>query len=197
MEYLIVLVCCLEAIAVLACIGKQLQRPCDLGLDDMYDCSGNDDHWDDPEVQRMADHALLIPDPSKVAPNLGGGLIDFKKYENWLRIMPLGHAANLLQLLGYKWDTLYVVKNKIMLQTTLAALSFEPQFLAKRPRNIACTFAGGPHRGDALYRSSILNFIVDRIYTHIVTKGVEATDAKIVQALNFKDHLVVEGVASA
>lgn len=188
MEYLIVLVCCLEAIAVLACIGKQLQN--DLGFDDMYDCSGAD-HWDDPEVKKMADHALLIPNPMDTRPIFEGGLIDFRKYENWLRIMTLTHSAYLLQLLGYNWATLYVVKNHVMLQTTLNSLALEPEFLAKRPRNIPCTFTGGPRGCETLYRSSILNFVVDRIYMHIVTKGVEATDAKIVQALNFKDHLVL------
>ena len=163
----------------------------------MYDCSGGIDYWDDPEVKKMADHAILIPNPVDTRLVFETGLIDFKKYENWLRIMPLNHAAHLLQLLGYKLEILYVVKNHVMLQTTLASISLEPQFLAKRPRNIPCTFTGGPRGRETMYRSSILNFIVDRIYRHIVTKGVEATDIKIVQALNFIEHLVVEGVGGA
>jgi len=169
----------------------------------MYDCSGR--LWDNPHIQHLADTAVYLP-----RHDFGIGepkrLIDFKKYENWLRCMTVTRAAYLLRNMGCESESVYVHwdnKGDSLLMTSVAALAIKPQFLATRPRNIWCRFEGGPpnkglgRRSVMNVTSSLLNYIVDRIYNHILRHGVEVTDAKIIAALNYAQPLLLEAPCGA
>jgi hypothetical protein len=125
------------------------------------------------------------------------GSIDFKKYENWLRCMNLTRAVYLLDLFGESHTAVYVrMANKpepcMKLMTEAGAMACNPAFLSVRPRNIWCSFMGGPKHKLSV-RSSFLNYVVDQVYQNIVREGTKATDDKIIAALNHKPTLLLTG----
>lgn len=122
------------------------------------------------------------------------GSIDFTKYENWLRCMTVSRAAHLMKLLGQEWTTVYVHwdnnDTQLLFQTTVSSMSFKPSFIQTRPRRIWCAFLGGPPgKPKREIKSSLLNFLVEQVYHHIVKHGEELTDAYIIESLNFKETL--------
>lgn len=171
----------------------------------MYDCSGNNLSFDDPTLRTMADKAVYLPrhDFGIYAPK---GLIDFKKYENWLRCMSVSRAAYLLRSFQCENEAVYVHwdnKGDSLLMTSISGLAIKPEFLAARPRNIWCRFEGGPpdtglrRKSVMNVTSSLLNYIVDRVYRHILHNGVETTDSKIIAALNYVEPLLLEAPCGA
>jgi hypothetical protein len=81
----------------------------------------------------------------------------------------------------------------MLLSTVISALTIKPEFLTARPCNTWCRFVGGPPGKECLVESSLLNFIVDRVLLAILKDGITAMDTKIVEALNFKEVLLLEG----
>ena len=171
----------------------------------MYDCSGNNLVWEDPTLRAMADKAVyLLERDFRI--NESKGLIDFKKYENWLRCMTITRAAYLMRNFGFENESFYVhwdnKNGSALLMTSIRALAIKPEFLAVRPRNIWCRFEGGPP-GKELRKSvmnttsSLLNYIVDRVYRHILRKGIEDTDSRIIAALNYEQPLLLEAPCGA
>ncbi len=158
----------------------------------MYDCS-SDSIVQQESVLYLPRHDFGVCESKR--------LIDFKKYENWLRCMTVTRAAYLMRTMNCEWDPFYVYfDNKTgatLLQTTFAALATKPEFLIARPRKIWCSFSGGPPGQSRLIRTSLLNLIVDRIYHHIVQYGVEITDSKIIAALNYVQPLLLEAPCGA
>jgi len=170
----------------------------------MYDCSDvdyarglNGQLWN-KTLQDMAGKAMYLPRHNFGSPTLHG-LIEFQKYENWIRCMSVPRAAYLFCDLGYKWDTFNIQRGhkNYLLQTTFPALAIKPEFLSEWPQNIWCSFTGGPPGHRQLVQSSLLNLIVDRIYNHILCYGVEVTDAKIIAALNYAVPLCLEAPCGA
>lgn len=168
----------------------------------MYDCSGNGRLWDNPHIQQMADKAVYLPRHNFGDPK---GLIDFKKYENWLRCMTVTRAAYLMRSFKYENELFHVHwanKGDSLVMTSITILSIKPKFLATRPRNIWCRFDGGPpdkKSGKCVMNttSSLLNYIVDRVYRYILHHGVEATDSRIIASLNYVQPLLLDAPCSA
>lgn len=147
----------------------------------MYNCNLND------TIRSVFQDLEMVPRAK--------GLIDFDKYENWLRLLSVSRAAYLLELLGCKWDAFYVKWNNSpddsLLQTSIHALTIKPEFLSKRPQDIWCSFIGGPPSATMTIRSSLLNFIVDKVYQYILHHGLDLTDSLIIRALKHNEKLLL------
>lgn len=162
----------------------------------MYDCS---------DFERGEGSVLYLPGIKGIKatnsrwmrlPN--GEMLDLKKYMNWLRCLDVTRASCLIGLLDDQWYTFYVkwdncLAESMLLNTVISALTVKPEFLATRPCNIWCRFNGGPPGKDCIVESSLLNFIVDRVLLAILKDGVTTVDTKVVEALNSKEVLLLEG----
>jgi len=171
----------------------------------MYDCSG------EGALDNMADKALyLAPNPVRESlAELGlvtkdNKVINMEKYMNWLKCLNVAKLAFLARELGHEHDIITVrwdndsQKKHSLLLTTVPALTIKPPFLAERPVRIYCEFKGGPPNKPAMeIRSSLLNFIVDRVFLALEKHGKKKVDAMIIQALNHRETLLLEGPVGA
>jgi len=164
----------------------------------MYDCSSCDDY------RQSRDSVLYLPCHEEVQSKsthivlANGTMIDMQKYMRWLRCLDVTRASRLMVLLDDPWFTFYVkwgnnTTTTSLLNTVMSGLTIKPEFLSARPCNIWCRFLGGPPKNRRLVESSLLNFIVDRVFRAILKEGATAVDTKIIEALNYKETLLLKG----
>lgn len=161
----------------------------------MYDCNSQPhtslyDLMNKPQ-DNLSDLELKTPSGRAVV----------KKYMNWLRCLNVIRACHLLRLLNTADNVITVRWNNdpsmSFLTTTMFSLSYKPEFITERPCRIFCRFSGGPPGHTLEIISSLLNFIVDRVFHALLIHGAKKVDAWIIQALNYKEPLLLEGPVGA
>ena len=159
----------------------------------MYDCNMGSmmylpAHETEPETK---------PEPEKFELNVDGKTVDGKKYLNWCRCLNVTKANHLITLMDDQWYCIHVKwANKPdaagILTTVMSGLITKPEFLENLPCNIWCRFKGGPPDNETLYEASLLNYVVDRVFRKLFVYGEAYVDAAIIEALNFREKLLLE-----
>jgi hypothetical protein len=157
----------------------------------MYDCNCNT-----KSMMYLPAHETK-PEPVKFELNVDGKTIDGGKYLNWCRCLSVTKANHLITLMDDQWYCIHVKwANKPdaagILTTVMSGLITKPEFLENLPCNIWCRFKGGPPDNETLYEASLLNYVVDRVFRKLFVYGEAYVDAMIIEALNFREKLLLE-----